>query len=264
MSSLAQWQQRFVAAMHSPGEADADLGQRSGLDVYRNNIRHSLIEALGVAYPHTRTLLGERYFDALASQHVAQCLPSDPRLQRYGAGFSERIDAMPGLAEYRYVADICRLERARLDISHAADAEALEANRLGLAQDPEALSIRPHPASRCVACDHDVGELWSSLEQPSGETPRLGDAGPGHWLLVRRRSRVSVTRIDSACAALYQTLTGDLALGDALDKVMGDPAAAGGNIGQALGTLLGLGALIDATPPSTAPTPDACPSETRT
>lgn len=240
MSGLAAWQQRFIDAMQRPGEADADLGQHSGLDVYRNNIRSSLIEALGEAYPHTRQLLGERFFDSTANTHVRESPPTDPRLNRYGSDLAERLDSLPSLENYRFVSDICRLECGRLQVSHAAEAPALNPEQLA-ELDLESLLVAPLPASRHVHCRHDVEALWHSLEQGL-PTANLGDRGPGDWLILRHQRRVRLIRMDSTTARLYQAIRPDQPLGDIFEALVAELGSAD-TLGAALGNLLALGAL---------------------
>ncbi|SEM05780.1 HvfC/BufC N-terminal domain-containing protein [Halomonas caseinilytica] len=238
--SLADWQHRFAEALHAPDATDPDLGPQPGLDVYRNNVRKSLIEALSSTFPHTRTLLGERFFTAVASDYVRRHLPDEPRLVHYGNHFADMLDSLPTLADYPYVIDICRLERARLDVSHAADATPLDAEALARSPDPGALACSPCPATRHLIGCHDVLGLWRALER--GEA-RAGVGAPGrwHWLLVRRGRNVDIQSVTPACGALYHALATRVTLGDALTDCgrRHDPEEAG----EALGTLLGLGAL---------------------
>nr|WP_300306483.1 DNA-binding domain-containing protein [Halomonas sp.] len=242
MSMLLDWQQRFIAAMRTSERADADLGQDNGLKVYRNNIRHSLVEALEIAFPHTRALLGERFFSALANDYVTIDPPRDPRLNRYGEGLINRLDYHPALENYRFVADICRLERARLDVSHADDAISFDALQLSQHEDLHELYVLPHPASRCVRCRHDVAEIWDVMEQGQKATA-LGPNGPGYWLVIRRQRKVSFHRINDNSASLYGILSMALPLGATLD-MLSDPSDMGPEaLGLALGELLGLGAL---------------------
>ncbi len=245
MTALADWQRRFAAALQDPDrETAAELGRPAGLDVYRNNVRQSLIEALATAFPHTRTLLGPRYFAAAAGDYARDHLPREPRLACYGAGFADFLDDLPPLAGYRYVSDVCRLERARLDVGHAVEVAPLAATVLAAHPDPEALRVSPRPATRRVRCRFEVTALWQRLERGEAPTSPI-DAADGDWLVVRRGDQVALTPIPSATAALYRALAAVGAaqrpLGDALAAVAeahGETAA-----GEALGTLLGLDAL---------------------
>lgn len=239
MNSLANWQHRFAKALTEPGRADADLGQAQGLDVYRNNVRHSLVEALAITFAHTRTLIGERFFAAAAGSYVAQQLPSDPRLYLYGYGFAEHLDGLPTLADYRYVSDICRLERARLDISHAVDAPAFDANTLTNITDTQSLRLAPHPASRLIVGRYDVLDLWQALEH--GETAAPLGSGITNWLMVRRDRRIELTPVSPATSDLYQAL----AVGACFGEALGSTHARHGQeaTGNALGILLSHAAL---------------------
>ncbi|WP_016855732.1 DNA-binding domain-containing protein [Halomonas smyrnensis] len=269
MSALAEWQRRFAAALRTPDAAPdaapmddgaAELGRPAGLDVYRNNVRQSLIEALATAFPHTRTLLGPRYFAAAAGDYARDHLPREPRLSHYGAGFADFLDDLPPLAGYRYASDVCRLERARLDVGPAAEAPVLDATRLAEHPDPARLCVTPRPATRRVRCRFAVGALWQRLER--GEAPGESvAAGEEDWLAVRRGEQVLLTPVDAVTAALYGRLRAprDTALGDALAAVAeahGETAA-----GEALGTLLGLGALCErhAAPDDDEPNEEAAP-----
>lgn len=244
MSQLANWQKRFIDAIQQPGDAAIDLGQRSGLDVYRNNIRTSLIEALAEAYPHTRQLLGERFFSGLANAYVQQTPPTDPRLNRYGANLAEQLDSLPSLNRYRFVADICRLERARLEASHADEASALTVEQLATI-DIESRHVAPLPASRCIHCRYDVEALWQSLEQ-GAPAAGLGDSGASYWLAVRHHDRVRLTRLDGTAARLYRALDPESAFGDIFENLLTELDSTQ-VLGMALGNLIALGALRDAT-----------------
>ncbi|RAR63110.1 putative DNA-binding protein [Onishia taeanensis] len=243
METLAEWQRRFITAMRRPEtetETDTDLGRVDGLNVYRNNIRQSLIEALATAFPHTRTLLGARYFAAAAGDYAGEHPPTDPRLMHYGQGFADFLERLPPVTDYPYVGDICRLERARLDVSHAREESPVTAEELAGHPDPEGLVLAPRAATRLVGCRHDIEPLWHALER--GETAtRIGEGGPGDWLVVRQGHQIRPIHATPAMRGLYRALTGKTNLGEALTVI----AEAHGEAGaaDALGSLLGQGAL---------------------
>ncbi|MAR72841.1 DNA-binding domain-containing protein [Halomonas sp.] len=240
MSGLLDWQRSFIDAMHRPQATPPQLGHKAGLDVYRNNIRSSLIEALKEAFPHTLTLLGEGCFSAEAASFVATSPPQDPRLSRYGQGFADALARAPALAPYRFVADIARLEHARLQVSHAAEAVPLEASDIGAVLDDQRL-VQARPASRTIRCQHDVEALWQALERGEGGAP-LGERGAGHWLVIRSGRQVRLRPLDAASAALYGLLDTPTSLSQALGE-LADSGVAEDALGHALGTLVGHGAL---------------------
>ncbi|GED21170.1 HvfC/BufC N-terminal domain-containing protein [Halomonas halmophila] len=243
MTSLAEWQRDFTRALQFGEAGDSRLGHQPGFDVYRNNVRHSLIEALAQTFPHTRTLLGERFFRSVASDHVRRRLPEEPRLRYYGQAFAEALERLSVMQDYRYVVDICRLEHARLSVSHAADAAPLSAELLGQAEDPQAVCCMTHPASRLVEGHHDVLCLWHALERGEDHAP-VGAAGDWTWLLIRQGRRVEIHPVNTSTRRLYQTLTTTTPLGEALATSARQADQA--QVSEALGTLLALGSLTQA------------------
>lgn len=53
-----------------------------------------------------------------------------PSLALYGAGFADFVEDFEPAASVVYLADVARLERARLESLHAADAQVLDASVL--------------------------------------------------------------------------------------------------------------------------------------
>lgn len=145
MSRLQDWQRHFIDAVRQPHRPSSPIADTPGLDVYRNNIRSSLIEALKDTFPHTLTLLGERCFVGEASRFVAHHPPRDPRLAHYGGDFVTALRQSPDVSRYRFVADIAGLEHARLRVSHAADSIPLEACELAPVSTASAVWYRPCP-----------------------------------------------------------------------------------------------------------------------
>ena len=123
-------QTAFVGALTAPRTAVSGLHNGKGrpaadrFAVYRNNVAHSLTEALGTTFAATKTALGDAPFRALALAHVREEPPTSPVLFTYGATFPDRL-ADPALR------DLARLEHARVQAFHAADAEPASLDALG-------------------------------------------------------------------------------------------------------------------------------------
>ncbi len=228
----------FSAALAAPGKPAPDClvapgGGPAGrrFDVYRNNVVAGLVAALGEAFPVTRRLLGETFFDAAARDFARKDLPRSPLLFRYGTGFPAFLEALPALGPYPYVPDVARLERARLDARDAADAVALGPAALA-AVPPDALAglaLPAHPAARLVP------SRFALLAIHGAGAPVAGDP---QWALVTRPAgAVSATALSPAAGAFARSLLSGAPLGEA--------AAAGGadlDLAGALATLLAAGA----------------------
>ncbi|WP_163144423.1 DNA-binding domain-containing protein, partial [Arhodomonas sp. KWT] len=116
MSASATLETALASALRRPGApAPAGVTPPGRLDIHRNNIHVSLVEALREAYPVTERLVGEAFFHAMARTYVADELPDSPVLLAYGAGFPAFIETFRAAAGLPYLPDVARLERARLE-----------------------------------------------------------------------------------------------------------------------------------------------------
>lgn len=146
----------------------------SGLDpsnsrrfrVYRNNVHSSLIDALADAYPVVQRLVGDEFFSAMSREFILSERERESTLSLYGAGFPSFIEGFEPVSTLEYLADVARLERARLESLHAADAGVL--NRSALPTDGEkllSLRLEPHPSLRLVDSPHPVFSIWQANQK---------------------------------------------------------------------------------------------------
>jgi hypothetical protein len=215
MSRLAAQQRDFLAAIlqaESPGEP--------GLAVYRRNVLGARQGALSAAYPVTRRLVGDAFFDE-AAERFAHATPSTRGdLNAYGEAFAGFIASYPHARALPCLPDVARLEWAVHESHAAADGALLDV--AALARVPgEALAglvVRLHPAVRLVRSAHPVLAIWEA-NQPSRDGTPAGDTGPDR-VLVRREVHAVVPvaveedewrvlrafaqghTLDAACAAL--------------------------------------------------------------
>lgn len=130
--------------------------------IHRNTVRVTLIEALAVAFPVVKTLVGEDFFVAAAATFITREPPRSAVLAHYGSGFADFLAGFPPAAALPYLADVARLERMLIEAYHAAD--AMPAGRADLAAVPPemaaALVIGRHPATRWLRSLWPVVTLW--------------------------------------------------------------------------------------------------------
>ena len=94
------------------------------LAVYRNNVIGSLVDALADTFPVVQELVGVEFFRAMAAVFVRQSPPRTRLLVQYGQGLPGFIEAFEPARSLPYLADMARLEFARVQAYHAADAPA--------------------------------------------------------------------------------------------------------------------------------------------
>lgn len=192
--------------------------------IHLNNVHHGLTQALGDAYPVVRRLVGEEFFSAMARLYVAENLPRTRDLTHYGDRFPAFLYRFPPARTLPYLADVARLERAALEVLHAADADAATPEHLlalgeRLAETPLFL----HPAVRLVGSRHpaldihaaNAGEETSGREiadRPqavliyrTGHGVRFFELAAAELQLLRRlKAGWPLARIAESCPPLHE------------------------------------------------------------
>lgn len=154
----------FARALLNPEQPVPPLIVAVGnrFDIYRNNVLASLTEALSKTFPVVETMLGEEYFAALARAFVRVAPPRSPILADFGGDFPGFVAGFKPLADYAYLADLARLEWARLEVMRAADEPSGEID-VSRNAEPGALvemALQLAPSARLLVSDHPIASLW--------------------------------------------------------------------------------------------------------
>lgn len=218
-------QASFAAALLTPDQpSPAGLRAWNGSDpaarlaVYRNNVVSSLIDAVADSFPVTQELVGEEFFRAMAAIFVRVHPPRSKVLAHYGGEFADFVNDFEPARTVPYLADVARLERARVLAYHAADADPLTAEKLGEAlsggQDLGALQLVCHPSMSVVASAHAIVSLWAA-HQGEGDLSAVDPAVPESALVVRPGLDVLVLRLPPGAAGFVIALQNGAGLADA-------------------------------------------------
>jgi hypothetical protein len=186
--------------------------------VYRNNVTSSLVNGLKVRFPAVEAIVGTDFFEALAQAFIAAHPPRSAVLIDYGTEFAAFVETFEPVASLPYLADICRLEDARVKAYHAADADPLDPKILSRVrpEDLPRLIFEPHPSVTVLASPHPIITIWA---MNTGEQS-LGPVGP--WigqdvLVVRPQMQVEIHPLPSGAAALLFALCQGAPLGVAAE-----------------------------------------------
>lgn len=210
-------QDAFAAALLDPTRpAPEAVRDPRRFAVWRNNVVVGLTEALEATYPAVKALVGEDFFRAAAREFLRAHPPRSPVLIWWGGALPDFLDAFRPAASVPYLGDVARLEWARLEAYHAADAAPLGLEALaGLA--PERLAqtrLTPHPALRLVASRFPIVALWA---ETTGRAPRSAlDLSRGQTALVARPfDAVETSAAEPGAAAFLRAVAEGRILGEA-------------------------------------------------
>lgn len=156
--------------------------------VYRNNVMVSLMDALADTYPVVQALVGEDFFRAMARVFAQANAPRSAVMAFYGRDFADFIDTFAPAASVPYLADVARLEMARVLAYHAADVPALDAQALQIAlADPHRLAwarLALHPSVQVITSPFAVLSIWAAHQGES--EPSTFDPDSAQTVLVFR------------------------------------------------------------------------------
>lgn len=192
--------------------AVGDVAQR--FSVYRNNVHHSLGEALGERFPVVRRLVGPAFFAAAARDFVCAHPPASPVLAEYGAAFPAFLAGLAPLAGLPYLADVARLEWLRGRAYHAADAEALPASAFhkAVSMADGDVEVSLHPSVSLFTSSHPAVSIWRANHggetepiMPGSEAAlvfRHGDAVPVRPVPPRLMPTLAAVRSGASLSAI--------------------------------------------------------------
>ena len=202
---LQSFQAAFAAALvdGDPAARPCGLAGAAGdrFRVYRNTFFHGVGQQLGEAYPAVRRIVGDEFFFATARAFLEAHPPRTRSLALFGGEFPGFLADFPPAASLPYLADVARLERARLEALHAADATPLSPAALaGLAGAPSEVRFVAHPAARIVTSGYPIVDLWQANRPEAAPGPRKIEAVAQGALITRPRLEVEVHPLTPAQA----------------------------------------------------------------
>ena len=218
----------FSAALTDPAQAPpeglmtwngSDVAQRFA--VYRNNVVVSLTGALAARYPVVKTLVGETFFAGMARVYVSSAPPTSVIMATYGTDFPDFIARFAPAACLPYLADVARLESARVVAWHSADATVLTGTDFA-AVPPERLAdlvVTLHPGAVVIASRHAIVSLWQAHQHGEPDEDALAAIDtdrPESALVVRPDDDVLVYALPPGAAIALTALSQGRPLGEAI------------------------------------------------
>jgi hypothetical protein len=176
-------------------EGDDRLSAAERLEIYANAYFYRILDCLKEDFPATLAVLGADNFHNLVTGYLIEYPPTEPSISYVGRYLYEFLCHHPMRERWPFIADLTRLERTLVEVFHAGEAEALnaEAMRSIAPEHWPALAMRRHPALAIVDCEWHVDELLREIENAADEGAQSWNAAaPAHIsvLVWRRDSRV--------------------------------------------------------------------------
>ncbi|MFQ5720164.1 MAG: putative DNA-binding domain-containing protein [Acidobacteriota bacterium] len=146
------------------------------LDIYANMYFYRLRDALAEDYPKLVAVLGGARFHNLVTDFLLAHPPSRPALRHLGAMLPAFLAAHPLAQEQPFLADLARLEWARLDLFDEADATVLTREVLSAWSPADARDrlLALVPACRLLELEWSVAPLWRAIEDELGTAGAAG------------------------------------------------------------------------------------------
>jgi hypothetical protein len=180
------------------GDERLSASQRVG--IYADAYFYRLLECLGEDFPATLAVLGADNFAALVKGYLLEYQPTEPSILYAGLYLAGFLNNHPFGERWPFIAELARLERAVLDVFHAADAPALDIESLRAVPSEEwpDVKLRTHPAVEIVHSEWRIADVLHTVEQgKEWKHPEHEKASVLVWrqnTLVRYRSLEPVER----------------------------------------------------------------------
>jgi hypothetical protein len=161
------------------------LGSAEQLDIYANMYFHRLHDCLAEDFPVLMARLEGARFHNLVTDYLLAHPSTDFSLRELGRALPDFLASHALEREFPALADLARLEWARVDVFDEADATPLSREEVleRGASEPERLGLALIPAARLLCLDASVLPLWKRLD--AGERVAEDAAPRGERCAVR-------------------------------------------------------------------------------
>ncbi len=145
---------------------DARLGPVERLDIYADMYFYRLRDCLAEDFPKVAAQIGDARFHNLATDYLLAHPSTHFSLRQLGRALPGFLRAHPLEREFPTLADLARLDWARVDVFDDADAAPLSMQELleGGGSAPEKFAVALIPSARLLRVDVAVLPLWRRLD----------------------------------------------------------------------------------------------------
>jgi hypothetical protein len=148
------------------------LGSTNRLGVYAQMYWARLVDVLRDDFPRVAAIVGSGPFTDLASVYLTRYPSTHPSVRWAGSRFADFLGGDGAVEGLPFLADLARLEWARLAVFDAADAAPLRVEELRARPPSEwpRLTFYPVPALHVLRLAWPVHELWAAADAKAAAT----------------------------------------------------------------------------------------------
>jgi hypothetical protein len=164
-ATLAARGEQATGDVHTLVVGDARLSAVERLEIYANMYFFRIRDVLRDELPRTAALLGDSTFHDLVVDYLAARPPRHPSLREVGARLPAFLAEHPTGRARPWLAELARLERARLELVDAADAHPLTLDDARTMAPAELvrLPLLLVPAHVVLENRYQIAPLWRAL-----------------------------------------------------------------------------------------------------
>jgi hypothetical protein len=167
------------------------MGAAERLRIYQRNVSENYTQSLRSSYPVIASLVGEDYFKNAARQLQLVHPSQSGDLAEVGAAFPELLLERHHTDQFRYLADVARLEWLCQKSLRAAEHTPLERAKLAavVPADYDQLHFLLHPAVHLFQSPYPCLKIWQSHADESIHNDRIDLDGGGVRVAIALSSR---------------------------------------------------------------------------
>lgn len=195
----------------------------TGLEVYRNNYRGNLQDALAGAYPVIEQLVGQDFFCMMAQCFIEKYPSRTGNLHNYGAELNTFLIDFAPAQTLAYLPDVAALEWACHVAYFAEDEPSFDLNLLAQVTPEQYPNLILHINSACQILHsiYPITAIWQA-HQPgtNGDFHINLDCSPNITLVNRQHDVVKVIELSPADALWLKSIIAGNLLSDATSSVL--------------------------------------------
>ena len=206
--NLEELQQDFIsaifeknnstAAKHVTGDDRLTAEQRLG--IYRGSVHGILTSSLGVSFPVTKSLVGEKFFDHMCDVFIDKYPPTSPFFVKYGGAFSEFLEQFEPAKSISYLSDVAALEWERHQVWHEVILESVDFSEMASLTEEEQATVwfELKQSLRLIESGYRIDLIWFAHQD--GSDIKLEDVNidEGVQLLIwKGTDGIKITQLDT-------------------------------------------------------------------